>query len=104
MLIRDTTAADAFGIARVHIDSWRSAYKGLMPQAVLDGLSFEERAERWARTITDAQPGSRLLIAEQSGNILAWSSFGNAWDDEAPATAELWGIYAHPDSWSSGVG
>jgi hypothetical protein len=29
--IREATVADADGIARVHVDTWRSAYCGLIP-------------------------------------------------------------------------
>lgn len=76
----------------------------MMPQDVLEGLSLDEIAERWDGIITAPELGSGVLVAETDGAILAWSSFGAARDDDAPATAELRGIYAHPESWSSGVG
>lgn len=104
MLIRDATVDDARGIARVHVHSWQHAYRGLMPQDVLDGLSIEDRAERWVSILAAPEPYSRTLVAEERGTILAWASFGAARDDSPVATGELWGIYAHPESWSSGVG
>ncbi len=33
--IRTATAADAAGIARVHVETWRDAYAGLIPNEVL---------------------------------------------------------------------
>ncbi|MGM7698845.1 GNAT family N-acetyltransferase [Microbacterium sp. A84] len=104
MLIRDATTADARGIARVHVHSWQSAYLGLLPQDVLDGLSIEDRVERWVGILAEPATNSHTLVVEAHGEILAWASFGAARDDDAPATGELWGIYAHPDSWSTGVG
>lgn len=104
MLIRDAIAADAYGIARVHVHSWQRAYRGLMPQDVLDRLSIDDRAERWVGILTKPEPSSRTLVLENDGEILAWTSFGAARDDAPAATGELWGVYAHPDSWSAGVG
>lgn len=104
MLIRSATAADADGVALVHVRSWQAAYRGLMPQDVLDGLSVAERAANWQRILTETSRGSQTLVVERDGMIVGWASFGTARDDEAPGTGELWGIYAHPDAWSLGVG
>lgn len=104
VLIRDAATRDAYGIARVHVDAWRKAYLGLIPQDVLDNLAIDERAEQWQRIIADPAPGARTLVADEGGDILGWASFGGARDDDPPASGELWGIYAHPDAWSTGVG
>ena len=42
--IREATAADSPGLARVQVDSYRTAYAGLFPQAYLDRFSYEELA------------------------------------------------------------
>src|SRR3972149_5139810 len=44
--IRTAVAEDAPGLATVHVRSWQLAYRGLMADEFLDGLSVEER-ERW---------------------------------------------------------
>ncbi|MFD5226288.1 GNAT family N-acetyltransferase [Microbacterium sp. NPDC058342] len=104
MLPRPATVDDAHGIAVVHVRSWQEAYRGLMPQEVLDGLSIAEREANWARIIDEAGRDSRTLVVERDGEIAGWASFGAARDDDAAGSGELWGIYAHPDAWSSGVG
>ncbi|MFC7787372.1 N-acetyltransferase family protein [Microbacterium sp. MAHUQ-60] len=104
MLIRSATVADAHGLAVVHVRSWQAAYRGLMPQRVLDGLSIAEREANWARIIAETSRGSQTLVAEHAGAIVGWASFGGARDEDAVGTGELWGIYAHPDAWSTGVG
>jgi hypothetical protein len=40
--IREATLADAEGVARVHVDTWRSAYKEMVPDSYLDGLNYED--------------------------------------------------------------
>ncbi len=45
-LIRPAVFKDAAAIAHVHIDAWRTTYRSLMPDDVLDNLSFERRQER----------------------------------------------------------
>jgi len=46
-MIRSATASDAPAIGHVHVESWRSTYRGLMPDAVLVNLSAEQRATFW---------------------------------------------------------
>lgn len=104
MLIREATIEDAHGIAVVHVRSWQAAYAGLMPQNVLDDLSVDDRAERWARIISEPGSGSRTLVAERDGEVVGWAGFGDAREADAPGAGELWGIYAHPSAWSSGIG
>jgi GNAT superfamily N-acetyltransferase len=104
MLVRAARTEDARGIATVHVLSWRAAYAGLVPQDVLDSLSIDDRAERWAQIIGEADQGSRTLVAERDGEIVGWASFGPARESDGPGSGELWGIYALPSAWSSGVG
>ena len=47
--VRRATTEDAAGIASVHVHSWLAAYRGLMPDDMLDSLTVEERTESWLR-------------------------------------------------------
>ncbi|MGX1934189.1 N-acetyltransferase family protein [Microbacterium resistens] len=116
MLIRPALASDAPGIAAVHVRSWQTAYRGLMPQEVLDGLSIPQREEGWRRILsaaTDgatapasepAEPHARTIVADDDGRIAGWASYGDPREEAPSGTGELWGIYADPDHWSRGVG
>ena len=44
---------DAAGIATTHVASWRAAYRGLLPQSLLDDLSVDRRTEQWREAIAD---------------------------------------------------
>lgn len=104
MQLRPAAVEDARGIAVVHVRSWQAAYRGLMPQQVLDSLSVAEREANWERILSETARGSRTLVVERIGTIAGWASFGAARDADAIATGELWGIYVHPRSWSLGIG
>ncbi|HQO08604.1 MAG TPA: GNAT family N-acetyltransferase [Clostridiales bacterium] len=45
--IKKATSADCSGIAKVHVDCWKTTYQGLMPDGKLDSLSYEKSAEKW---------------------------------------------------------
>ena len=50
MFIRKANIEDAMGIAKVHVDSWRTTYKGIVPEVFLENLSYDEKgAELEAR-------------------------------------------------------
>lgn len=56
--IRRATAQDATRIAEVHVLSWKSAYRGMMPQAHLDDLDPAARCrDRRAATATERPRG-----------------------------------------------
>jgi hypothetical protein len=74
--LRDATVADARSIAEVVVAAWRWAYRGLMPDAVLDGLSIDEREAMWREGLTDPKPGWGCLVAEGRGSIVGFVGYG----------------------------
>jgi ribosomal protein S18 acetylase RimI-like enzyme len=59
--IRPAKLADAEGIARAHTASWRSSYRGILPDTVLARIDVDQRAESWRRTLQD--PSILTLVA-----------------------------------------
>lgn len=102
--IRTAAIDDAHGVAIVHVTSWQTAYRGLMPNDVLDGLSIEQREDGWRRIITDPDAIGRTIVADRDGEIVGWASFGPGRDEGASEQGELWGLYAHPNAFSTGIG
>lgn len=103
-LVREATPDDAPAIARVHVDTWRAAYAGLIPQEVLDGLSVDRRETFWRGLA--AEPGDhRLWVADSAGRVVGFASTGPGRDDDLPAGAgELMAIYVEPAAWGKGHG
>ena len=77
--IRPARLEDAPGIAKVHVDSWRSTYKGLITDEFLDTLSYERRAQIWSKNLNDPENNSLLYVAEtRPGGIVGFASAGPA--------------------------
>lgn len=76
--IRPATPDDAASIAAVHVASWRESYVGLMPEAILSGLSVSDRTQRWRRILDEASGAGRtaVFIAEQEGVVVGFASAG----------------------------
>jgi hypothetical protein len=65
MFLRPATPADAAAVAYVHVQAWRETYRGIMPDAVLEGPSVEERARAW-RAVQDLKRAAGRVIAARS--------------------------------------
>ena len=103
--IRDATVQDARGIAEVHVAAWRWAYRDLMPDTVLEGLSIDDREARWREGFDGPRPGWGCLVAEDHGRIVGFVGYGPP--EERTDTAglgEVYAIYLDPSVVGSGVG
>ncbi|MBK5442208.1 hypothetical protein JFU13_03915 [Peribacillus sp. TH24] len=60
MIIREATLADAEGIAKVHVDSWKTTYANIIPDEYLNNLIYEGREQLWKENITN----SDVFVAE----------------------------------------
>lgn len=103
-IVRDAVPDDAAAIARMHIDSWRVAYAGIVPASALALLSVSQRTESWAHAI-ETQPAEQwILVAVQDGEILGFASGGPNRSDEPAGAGELYGLYVAPAHWARGIG
>ena len=59
---------DAEAIADAHVRGWLAAYRGLVPDAILDGLSVERRATFWRDTIA-AEAAAKPGIAPRRAHL-----------------------------------
>lgn len=103
MNIRQVVAADARSVATVHVRSWQSAYRGIVPDAYLDSLSLDNREHIWHESIRRGTP--EIWVAEIDSQVVGWTAFGTSRDQDArPDTGELEAIYLLPSHWATGVG
>lgn len=58
-MIRLATIQDSHPIGQIHVEGWRAAYRGILPDGLLAGLSVESRAAGWRRTIEKVPWGAR---------------------------------------------
>lgn len=69
MHIRLASAADADAIARIHAESWRTAYRGALSDAYLSGPIAAERSAVWRERFANPPAGQYVAIAELDGDI-----------------------------------
>ena len=106
VLVRAARVADARGIARVHVSSWRSAYRGLLPDAYLAALSLDDRTRRWRGRLRDIRASETVLVAERAGEVVGYASAGPTRDADCDASAigELYALYVVEEAWGRGAG
>ena len=86
--VRQAVADDARAIAIVHVAGWRWAYRGLLPDALLDGLSADARETRWRDTLSAPDTAARVWLAERDGRVVGFAATAPARDaDPPPGTA-----------------
>jgi len=107
MEIRLAGPGDARGIASVTVRAWRAAYRGIVPDAVLDRLSVDEREAIGRDMLADTSGGSFTLVAlAAEGQVEGFCtvSVPSRDDDAGEGTAEVAATYVDPACWRQGIG
>lgn len=73
---RQANISDARGIAQVHVDTWRTTYAGIVPDAFLRDLSYERRERQWQSFYEKPEPRSHLWLAVDGDTTVGFSSGG----------------------------
>lgn len=103
--LRPAAAEDAEAIARVHIASWQTTYKGILPDDVLAGLSVERRAEMWRRAAGQSgRDGRSLTVAQDGDRIVGFAAGGPVQTPDPVYTGELYAIYLLASHQRLGIG
>lgn len=103
--IRQATDDDANGIAKVHVESWRTTYRGIVPDDFLDGMSDETSAARWRRIAKQNTPGYAMFVAEdEGGNTVGFANGGRERSGDANYDGELYAIYLLQSHQRKGIG
>ena len=105
MNVRPATVEDANAIGRVQVETWRVAYRGLMPDETVAQFDVEDRLRMWREGLArKPRPGSATFVAELDGEVVGFASVGRSRDEEAESEGELYAIYLHPSCWDRGIG
>lgn len=108
MKIRYASPADAAEVARVHVASFRSAHRNMLPDEFLDGLSVESREEMWRRMLTERAETHFLFVAVEGERILGFAAGGPSTDDQPGNSSgyagKIYTIYLLPEAQGQGAG
>lgn len=106
MTIRPAKPEDAPAIARVHVDSWRETYAGIVPDDFLANLKVERREAMWSKALrAGGVHGSGIYVAEMStAQVVGFASGGKCRTPELGFSGELYAIYLMRSHQGQGVG
>jgi L-amino acid N-acyltransferase YncA len=104
--IRKAQLADAKGIAKVHIQSWRETYRGIVADEYLKNLSLTKRIRRWQEMLSKPTKESWTFVSEDTkSRVVAFASAGRSRDmDNKKFKGELYAIYILKKHQGAGLG
>jgi len=105
-MIRKACLDDVPAMARVHVDTWRTAYQGIIPEATLASLSYEQREEGWKQILrSSGEKGLCTYIAATStGQIVGFARGGPERTGDTTYRGELEGVYILSQFQRQGIG
>lgn len=104
LTLRPATLADAPDIARVRIDSWRATYRGLIPDAYLDGMQVDASIAIWERVLAAKTDAASVFVIAHDAAIVGFAAGNRLTDPKYERDAELSAVYVRPDYQRAGLG
>ena len=102
MKVRKAEIKDAEVIARINVETWQSAYKGIIDASVLNGRKVDEkRIATWAKIIE--VPERVVLVCESDGEVVGFLAAGPSRDNYGIKN-EISALYVKPAAQRQGAG
>jgi len=99
----DASARDIETIARLHAQSWRNAYRGMLADDYLDRHVEADRLEFWSARFASVPPDRRLVLkAIADGTLMGFVCV--LLDAEPQWGARLDNLHVSPESKGTGIG
>jgi ribosomal protein S18 acetylase RimI-like enzyme len=101
MLVSAAAADDAVEIARVYVETWRDAYRTILPEDTLAHLSVPRIAHSFVESMHN---GEIVLVAKHDGRVIGFASGGRESDRDVFFRSEIFTLYVAPFAQRVGVG
>jgi GNAT superfamily N-acetyltransferase len=98
---REAKAGDAIHLARIHEETWRSTYQGIIPHLHLERMIARRGPRWWAQTIGR---GHGLVVMTFNGHPQGYASYGKARFAPSRSTGEIFELYIAPCYQGLGLG
>lgn len=85
-------------IRRIYRESWKHAYRGIVPQDFLDAITEDQCGK------SIGAPGVNTMICVEDGQIIGTSSFCKSRFEQYPDSGEVMSIYLLPEHMGKGYG
>ena len=101
--IREATADDAPAVAKVHVNSWKESFSGIVPDTFLAKLTIENRTKAFGERFEVVN--YQMYVAElHDGRIVGFADVGEPRQDVGNYDAELYAIYLLHEFQGKGIG
>ncbi len=91
---------NAIDMGFVHSQSWQKAYRGIIPDEIVNSFTSEKRAEIFVDAIS-TRPEEYYLF-RVDGHPAGIASLNKSHEENAPDyIGEIYSIYFHPDFWGT---
>ena len=106
MLVRKATFDDISAIAKVHVDTSKVTYQGIIPDKLLANQSYAKRQSSWEKILNRADHNNSFIyVAEnESKEIIGFVNGGLERENNLEYTGEVYAIYVLPNYQKKGVG
>ncbi|GEO27808.1 acetyltransferase [Alicyclobacillus acidoterrestris] len=103
--IREAVPDDAAGVAKVHVDSWRTTYREIVNDEFLASLSYEKSEERWRNRLANNPVEYAMFVAvNDEGQIVGFADGGRERSGDPSYDGELYAIYLLKEHQRKGIG
>lgn len=101
--LRPAHAEDAMAMASVQLAGWRTTYRSIFPDDVLDAADPGEATLKWRQRL--ATPGAVAFVAAAAGEVVAIAAGGPPGKTpQLDFPAELYSLYLLPEWRRRGIG
>lgn len=106
MIVQEARLDDATAIALVHVDTWRTAYRGIVPEDYLAQLSYKKRESSWVQMLSTAAENKHFIyvVEDGTGQIIAFADGGKERTSDLVYKGELYAIYVLDAYQRQGIG
>ena len=101
-LVRRASLDDAAAIERIRVETWRSTYRGLLPNDLIDGL--RENADRRRERLAAMPAAEFCFVAEDEGSVVGYAMGGPERAGDLEYRSEVYAIYVLPEHQRKGLG
>lgn len=102
--IRTANSEDSLAIAKVHVSSWQTSYRGILEDRYLDNLSVRDREKMWARGLSKEESRQIVFVAEDGSKVIGFASGGPEISEKTEYAGELYAIYIFEEYQRKGIG
>ena len=104
LVLRPAQAGDAGRIARVHRESWRTTYAGILPLDVIATLAGRKSEAVWMRRLAVPPESQCTWVDERAGRLVGFANCGDARHRLEGLDAEIYALYVLQEDQRQGIG